>query len=133
MVLITNALEATPPGGRVSIKTKAYAGINGSPASVGVIIEDTGEGIAPDIRDRVFEPFFTTKAYGTGIGLPLAKKFVERNGGKISVSDGSRGGARFDITFQTNAGMASATASPQGAIFQPQTYGLDAQSPDRPA
>jgi len=44
-------------------------------------------GIPVENRERVFEPFFTTKPHGTGIGLPLAKKFVERNGGTIALSE----------------------------------------------
>jgi signal transduction histidine kinase len=98
MGLVTNALEATPSGGRVTIRTKAVKN-NGSATSVNVSIEDTGEGIPIDSRERVFDPFFTTKPDGTGIGLPLARKFVERNGGKIAVSDGTSGGAKFDVIF----------------------------------
>ncbi len=98
MGLITNALEATPRGGRVSIFTKAQKN-KGGPATIIVSVEDTGEGIPAEIRQQVFEPFFTTKAHGTGIGLPLAKKFVERNGGKITISDGPSGGAKFEVAF----------------------------------
>jgi signal transduction histidine kinase len=98
MGLVTNALEATPKGGRVSIRTNILKG-NGSATSISVSIEDTGEGIPIDSRERVFEPFFSTKPDGTGIGLPLAKKFVERNRGKISICEGSSGGARFDVVF----------------------------------
>jgi signal transduction histidine kinase len=103
MGLITNALEATPAGGRVTIRTTAQAG-NGSPQTINVCVEDTGEGIPDDNRKRVFEPFFTTKPHGTGIGLPLAKKFVERNGGRISVSDAPGGGAKFEVTFSASRG-----------------------------
>jgi two-component system, NtrC family, sensor histidine kinase HydH len=102
MGLVTNALEATPKGGRVSIRTSTLKD-NGSATSINVSIEDTGEGIPADTRERVFEPFFSTKPDGTGIGLPLAKKFVERNKGKITVSEGSFGGARFDVMFPVAA------------------------------
>ena len=97
MGLITNALEASPKGGCVRIRTAAQG--NGAVGSVHVSIEDTGDGIPVESRERVFEPFFTTKSYGTGIGLSLAKKFVERNGGEISISDATMGGAKFDVTF----------------------------------
>jgi signal transduction histidine kinase len=98
MGLVTNALEATPNGGRVTIRTNTLKD-NGSATNVRISIEDTGEGIPVDSRERVFDPFFTTKPDGTGIGLPLARKFVERNGGKIIVSDGTSGGAKFDVVF----------------------------------
>ena len=98
MVLVTNALEATPKGGTVTIRTK-FAAAHGDGNSVHVSIEDTGEGITVENRERVFEPFFTTKPYGTGIGLPLAKKFVERNGGRIAIADGSSAGTKIEVTL----------------------------------
>jgi signal transduction histidine kinase len=98
MGLVTNALEATPKDGTVTIRTKTDPG-NGAAPKVVVSVEDTGEGIPIENREKVFEPFFTTKSYGTGIGLPLAKKFVERNGGKIAIADTPSGGAKIDVTF----------------------------------
>jgi signal transduction histidine kinase len=98
MGLITNALEATPRGGRVTVRTRAV-GNSGDGRGVRVFIEDTGEGIPVENRDRVFEPFFTTKPHGTGIGLPLAKKFVERNGGSIKICDVTPPGTRIEVTL----------------------------------
>jgi signal transduction histidine kinase len=66
---------------------------------VQVSIEDTGEGIPRENRQHVFEPFFTTKSHGTGLGLPLAKKFVERNGGTITISESASGGAKIEVTL----------------------------------
>lgn len=101
MGLITNALEATPKGGSVTVRTRIEPG-NGASPKVTVSVEDTGEGIPLENRQRVFEPFFTTKTHGTGIGLPLAKKFVERNGGTIRILDAPAGGAKIDVTFPRN-------------------------------
>jgi signal transduction histidine kinase len=98
MGLITNAVEATPRGGRVTVRSKAF-GDAGTGRGVRVSIEDTGEGILLENRERVFEPFFTTKPHGTGIGLPLAKKFVERNGGAIKICDTPLPGTRIDVTL----------------------------------
>jgi signal transduction histidine kinase len=98
MGLITNAVEATPQGGQIRILTK-IAEPNGSKGHVQVSIEDTGEGIPRENRQRVFEPFFTTKTHGTGLGLPLAKKFVERNGGTITISEAPAGGAKIEVTL----------------------------------
>jgi signal transduction histidine kinase len=66
-------------------------------ATVCLLIEDTGGGIPAENRQRIFEPFFTTKPHGTGIGLPLAKKFVERNGGTIHIANGSGPGTKIQI------------------------------------
>jgi two-component system sensor histidine kinase HydH len=99
MGLITNALEATPRGGAVTVRTKS-ANHSGDGKTVQVSIEDTGEGIPAENRERVFEPFFTTKPHGTGIGLPLAKKFLERNGATIIISDAAGAGTKVAITLR---------------------------------
>jgi signal transduction histidine kinase len=96
--LLTNAIEATPPGGTVTVGAEVVS-LRGNSPRIRISIEDTGEGIPPENRERVFEPFFTTKPHGTGLGLALAKKFVERNGGAIVILEGSKGGTRVEITF----------------------------------
>ena len=98
MVLITNAVEATSNGGVVTIRTGASFH-NGERKAVCISIEDNGAGIPTENRERVFEPFFTTKTHGTGIGLPLAKKFVEINRGKIAITNGSQIGTKMEITL----------------------------------
>jgi len=96
LALITNAVEASPQGAIVTVRTK-LSNSSGDGKTVQVSIEDSGGGIPTANRVSVFEPFFTTKPQGTGIGLPLAKKFVERNGGTIAISDGSGVGTKIDI------------------------------------
>ena len=96
MGLVNNAIEATPKGGQVTVRTKP---LNGTGNAVSVSVEDTGEGIPPENRERIFEPFFTTKPQGTGIGLPLAKKFVERNGGTITIAEGRGHGTKIDVAL----------------------------------
>ncbi|MBI3182806.1 MAG: PAS domain S-box protein [Myxococcales bacterium] len=79
--LVTNACQATQPGGVVTLKTRR----EGSHAVVRV--KDTGYGIEPKHLDRIFEPFFTTKpdGKGTGLGLSIVQGIVESHGGGISV------------------------------------------------
>jgi len=96
LALITNAVEASPQDAIVTVRTK-LSNISGDGKTVQVSIEDSGAGIPTANRASVFEPFFTTKPQGTGIGLPLAKKFVEINGGTIAISDGSGVGTKIDI------------------------------------
>jgi signal transduction histidine kinase len=106
MGVLANAIEATPPGGTVSVTTDTVPFRNGF-LGARISIEDTGEGIHPENLERVFEPFFTTKANGTGIGLPLAKKFAERNGGTISISRGTHGGVRVEVVFPAKDSQSS--------------------------
>jgi PAS domain S-box-containing protein len=82
--LIANAIYAMPSGGILSISTKD----TNSPEDLGVVltISDTGTGIPEKELTRIFDAFFTTRStIGTGIGLFVAKQFVEGHGGKIHV------------------------------------------------
>src|SRR5688500_10296069 len=82
--LIENGLHAMPEGGRLSIA------INHDDGAVQVRVADTGVGMDQEALERAFEPYFSTKATGTGLGLPIARRNVELNGGTIAV-DSARG------------------------------------------
>lgn len=62
-------------------------------------IEDNGRGIPLEIRDKIFEQNFTTKSAGMGIGLKLAKRFLDGIGGEIKLLESINAGAKFQITF----------------------------------
>ena len=82
--LVTNAMYAMPSGGTLtaSVQEVTELGRQGLLLS----IEDTGEGILPENIERIFEPFFTTRSsIGTGIGLWVAKQFIEGHKGTIRV------------------------------------------------
>ncbi|AXR80527.1 hypothetical protein AArcMg_0504 [Natrarchaeobaculum sulfurireducens] len=64
----------------------------------GFAIEDDGPGIPPDARDDVFEPGHTCSEAGTGLGLAIVAEIVSAHGWEIAVTEGSAGGARFEIT-----------------------------------
>ena len=64
----------------------------------GFYVEDDGPGISPEKRDRVFEAGYSTAYKGTGFGLSIVKEVAEAHGWKVRVTDGSDGGARFEIT-----------------------------------
>lgn len=90
--LIANAVYAMPSGGTLSIATGDFASENAS--GVLLTIEDTGVGIAHEHRDRIFEAFFTTRSeIGTGIGLFVARQFVERHEGTITVDSSTETGS----------------------------------------
>jgi len=93
MNLGLNALAAVPNGGwiRVSCRTAD------DPESVEILVDDSGQGVPLEIRERIFEPFFTTKAEGSGLGLPIVHAIVTQHGGTITVEDAPEGGARFAL------------------------------------
>jgi len=91
--LITNAAQAMPQGGTLTITTSRV----GSEAFVR--ISDTGEGIQPEHLDRIFEPFFTTRpvGQGTGLGLSVSLGIVQVHGGRIEVESEIGQGATFTV------------------------------------
>ncbi|WP_051103724.1 HAMP domain-containing sensor histidine kinase [Terracoccus sp. 273MFTsu3.1] len=98
--LLTNALRHTPAGGEV-IMSAARAG-----ADVQLVVQDTGEGLAPDQLTHVFERFYrgdaarTRDARGSGVGLTIAKAIAEAHGGRLTVtSPGSGHGATFTLSL----------------------------------
>jgi len=55
-------------------------------AVVSLEVADNGRGLSPEVRARVFEPYFSTKTTGTGLGLTIARRNIESNGGRIEVA-----------------------------------------------
>ncbi|HEM46820.1 MAG TPA: PAS domain S-box protein [Alphaproteobacteria bacterium] len=98
--LLRNALDATDQAGARREPIRIAAALSGS--GIEVCVEDRGVGLSPEARRRLFEPFFTTKPQGVGIGLVIARRIVESNGGRLWVEDGSGGrGARFRFSIPT--------------------------------
>jgi two-component system phosphate regulon sensor histidine kinase PhoR len=111
-VLLTNAINYTPPGGCVTVKTVANKTVVGKPAAknsrgrwAGFSVSDNGPGITAKEREHLFERFFrgkagrSSRAPGTGLGLSIAKEIAERHEGRIEVeSEGVPGkGTTFTI------------------------------------
>ncbi len=92
--LVTNALDATPRGGKIRVS----AGGSEEGALV-VAVEDTGHGIAPEALPRIFNLYYTTKDGGDGIGLSLVYRIVQLHGGEIGVESQPGEGTRFTITL----------------------------------
>jgi signal transduction histidine kinase len=91
--LLINAFQATPPQGRVVIRT-----LRNSDQAV-IEIADSGTGIPAERLGTIFDDFVTTKKQGLGLGLALSKKLVEQLGGTISVASQVGTGTTFTLTF----------------------------------
>ncbi|MFQ5712374.1 MAG: PAS domain S-box protein, partial [Candidatus Geothermarchaeales archaeon] len=89
--LVTNALQAMPDGGRLTI-TALKAGDDAF-----ISVRDTGVGIPEENLDRIFQPLFTTKSRGTGFGLSVCRRLVEAHGGSITVESRVGRGSTFTV------------------------------------
>ena len=89
--LLTNAREATPHGGSISVSVRSSDGV------VEISIADTGRGISAQDLPRVLEPFFTTKAHGNGLGLSICRSILWEVGGTLSIQSEPGRGTRVDI------------------------------------
>jgi len=108
MNLGTNAIQAMPSGGTLSISLETAHIEAPRSANIGILrtaeyvvlgVADTGTGIPPEILERVFDPFFTTKEPGTGsgLGLSLVLRIVTEAGGAIDVSSAPGRGSVFTV------------------------------------
>jgi signal transduction histidine kinase len=91
--LVLNAIQATAPGGLITVQTDAHAD------RVAVRVVDTGCGIPPDRLNAIFEDFVTTKRRGLGLGLAISRKIVDQLGGRITVASEVGKGTTFVLDF----------------------------------
>lgn len=117
----TQAIQAAHGSGTVRVRIERGDG------SVELIVEDTGPGIAEDVRPKIFRPFFTTKEVGerTGLGLAVSLKLVRENGGELTAANWGRpaveggrpgeGGARLIASFPDEEKVSLDTLETSGA------------------
>jgi signal transduction histidine kinase len=95
--LIRNAVQATKEGERICVCARA-----GSDGEVVLSVEDEGQGVPVELRERLFEPFVSGKGErGMGMGLYMAKLIVESHKGQIRYDPGEGKGSRFEIVLKT--------------------------------
>ena len=90
--LLSNALDASPARGVVTVRLSRLG------SDVVLDVDDAGAGVPPDLVDKIFDPFFTTKraGQGTGLGLTIVQRILERHGGHVEVAQ-LEPGARFRV------------------------------------
>jgi two-component system sensor histidine kinase HydH len=97
--LLANALEAIVENGKITLSSGVAAGRK----HVLIGITDTGPGAEPAELEQIFKPFYTTKPKGLGLGLPLAKRIIERFGGTIAIDSRPGAGTRVHLRFPVAA------------------------------
>ncbi len=112
--LTLNAIQATPPGGRMTLRTRTT-----EEGTLTVEVEDTGHGISDANRSKLFTPFFTTKEKGEGVGLGLAvaKGIIEKHAGIISVRSVEGQGTTFSVSLPVQVRPSGAADAEPEAPF----------------
>ena len=106
--LVINAHQAMPDGGEIVISARNVdAPLQGLALREGrhvmIKVQDSGNGIAPDLLPRIFDPYFTTKSGGSGLGLASAYSIVKRHGGAIVAESSPGQGTRFRFYLPASA------------------------------
>src|SRR5438270_2283930 len=116
--LTTNAREAMPEGGMLTITIDKHESLEDTPELpagnyIRLAVSDTGTGMTPEIQSRMFEPFFTTKKTGSGLGLSTVYGIVKQSGGYITVQSAPQKGSIFSVYLPLAADSAAGqTAEP---------------------
>ena len=95
--LVVNAFDALKGQTDGRVKLRAFAQ---GETRVGIEVSDNGPGIAPEIVDNLFTPFFTSKEAGTGLGLTIVKRILDRHGGSIQFVSPHGGGTTARISLE---------------------------------
>jgi signal transduction histidine kinase len=100
--LVRNAAEAIDGKGTVTLRTRPARAPFGGRETAAVILEvaDDGKGIPPEVEKRLFDPFFSTKETGTGLGLPIAARIVEKHGGMLQYQTRPGHGTTFGVVLR---------------------------------
>jgi len=112
---IQNAVDASPAGSTVTIVERLGASLDplGDSADVDSLIidvQDQGEGISEEDKEKIFEPFYTTKSSGTGLGLYVCHHIVEGHGGQIVVESQRGQGSRFLLCLPLGRSLREGTS-----------------------
>jgi len=99
--VLLNAIEATPPDGKLIIRTRSFIKPGGEP-HVQIEFTDTGCGISAEYLEEIFTPFFTTKIKGSGLGLSISNQIIQDHRGYIDVESRVNQGSSFYVNLPIN-------------------------------
>jgi len=99
--LVQNAADSMSAGGTITLRARQSRNrMTESEMDVVILeVEDTGQGIPPEVEKRLFDPFFTTKESGTGLGLSIAARIVEKHGGSLKYRTQMHHGTTFGVVL----------------------------------
>ncbi len=103
--LVRNAVDAIDGAGIVTLRARAARAAFDGTETEAVIFEvaDTGKGISPEVEKRLFDPFFSTKETGTGLGLPISARLIQKQGGLLQYKTQPGHGTTFGIVLPREA------------------------------
>jgi PAS domain S-box-containing protein len=121
--LLVNALQAVAvrPLGERRVRITADLALRAGGRQVRIEICDNGEGIDPEVRERLFEPFFTTRTKGTGLGLAIVRQIAELHGGGVELKDNQPCGTCVVLTLPQTPALVDETQGQDDAMKQGQT------------
>jgi signal transduction histidine kinase len=109
--LIQNAIQATAPGGTITVTATPMDGV------ARISVADSGIGIPPERLTTIFDDYVTTKRRGLGLGLAISKRLVEQLGGRIAVRSEVGKGTVFTVELPLSVAAGSAEAAASGAAL----------------
>jgi len=131
-----DALEGEEKEGAIAISTSLKTNrLSDTPTQVVIRIQDNGSGMTKAVRDRLFEPFFTTKPIGkgTGLGMPICRKIIEKHNGTIECFSEPGQGTTFSIqipiTYRKNPELPKQILNGSAIAFQPPINTVGAPNP----
>lgn len=115
--LVRNAAEAIGQEGTITLRVRAgVANLRDRPTPVAILeVADTGKGIPPEVEKRLFDPFFSTKETGTGLGLPISARIIEKHGGALQYQTRVGHGTTFGIVLPAVPAPAAPNPRPAGS------------------
>ena len=114
--LVQNAADSIGRDGTITLRARQGVSsvFNQAEPMVTLEVTDTGKGIPPEVEKRIFDPFFTTKEAGTGLGLPIAARIIEKHGGFIQYSTQPNRGTTFVLVLPAANSDESAPSPDRG-------------------